>query len=465
VQTLATLRGLETLVRTVAIAIGVLVAVAIPAGYFAAAYLGKSDERQYEARLSASALSKYAYVHDSAWRFNKLRLAETISFIETAEDSLYQTIYDERGSILLTTGETGEGPFVVGSAPILVGSLVLGRVKVRSSLRPVLSKTAMAAIVGALLGITTYLVVHHLPIRALRQALDQLRLTHLRLTRQISETRDAYEQLQQQYRLTEETADELARAVQRVELASRTKSEFLANMSHELRTPLNAIIGFSDILRNETFGPSHPSYRDYAKDIHDSGAHLLQIINDILDMSKIEAGKLGLRAGLIELRDIIHACQRLMRERAQEAGVVLVYEPGLGTLPKVSGDSTKLKQILLNLLSNGVKFTPRGGSVTVATAWSGGDRISLQVRDTGIGMSAEDTALALEPFRQIDNSHTRKYQGTGLGLPLVKALTELHGGELKIESTPGSGTTITILLPVAPTMTASALEASVPASR
>jgi signal transduction histidine kinase len=232
-----------------------------------------------------------------------------------------------------------------------------------------------------------------------------------------------------------------------------------------LRTPLNAIIGFSDILRNETFGPSHPSYRDYAKDIHDSGAHLLQIINDILDMSKIEAGKLGLRAGLIELRDIIHACQRLMRERAQEAGVVLVYEPGLGTLPKVSGDSTKLKQILLNLLSNGVKFTPRGGSVTVVTAWSGGDRISLQVRDTGIGMSAEDTALALEPFRQIDNSHTRKYQGTGLGLPLVKALTELHGGELKIESTPGSGTTITILLPVAPTMTASALEASVPASR
>ena len=170
-QTLATLRGLETLVRTVAIAIGVLVAVAIPAGYFAAAYLGKSDERQYEARLSASALSKYAYVHDSAWRFNKLRLAETISFIETAEDSLYQTIYDERGSILLTTGETGEGPFVVGSAPILVGSSVLGRVEVRSSLRPVLSKTAMAAIVGALLGITTYLVVHHLPIRALHRLL------------------------------------------------------------------------------------------------------------------------------------------------------------------------------------------------------------------------------------------------------------------------------------------------------
>jgi signal transduction histidine kinase len=303
--------------------------------------------------------------------------------------------------------------------------------------------------IGALLGIATYLVVHHLPIRALRQTLEQLSLTHVQLTQQMGETRDAYEQLQQQYRLTEETADELALAVQRVEFASRTKSEFLANMSHELRTPLNAIIGFSDILRNETFGPAHPSYRGYAKDIHDSGAHLLQIINDILDMSKVEAGKLDLHESLVDLGDIVDVCRRLMRERAQEAGVILVCEPAPDMLPKVSGDTTKLKQILLNLLSNGVKFTPRGGSVTIATAWPGGDWVSLQVRDTGIGMSAEDMALALEPFRQIDNSHTRKYPGTGLGLPLARALTELHGGELTIASTQGSGTTVTILLPVA----------------
>jgi signal transduction histidine kinase len=449
VQTLATLRGLEALVRTVAIVIGTIVAVAIPAGYFAAAYVGKSDELQYEARLSAGALSKYAYVHGSAWRFNRLRLAELISFIETAGDSLYQTVYDDGGGILLTTDEPENGPFVSGRAPIVVGASIVGSVEVRSSLRGVLYNTAIAAMIGALLGMTTYLVVHHLPIWVLRQTLEQLRLTHVQLTRQMNETRDAYEQLQQQYRLTEETADELARAVQRVEFASRTKSEFLANMSHELRTPLNAIIGFSDILRNEIFGAAHPSYPGYAKDIHDSGAHLLQIINDILDMSKIEAGKLDLHESLIDLGDIVDVCQRLMRERAQESGVILRYEPAGSPLPNVSADSTKLKQILLNLVSNGVKFTPRGGSVTIVTACPRGDWVTLQVRDTGIGMSTEDMALALEPFRQIDNSHTRKYQGTGLGLPLAKALTELHGGELRIASTQGRGTTVTILLPVA----------------
>ncbi len=450
-QTLATLRGLDAIVRAVAIAIGVIVAVAVPTGYLAATYVGKSDQRQYEARLSAGALSKYAYIHGSAWRFNKLRLVEIISFIKPAEDSLQQTVYDAGGGVVLTTGDSGDGPFIRGVAPIVVGTSIVGRVEVLSSLRGVFYNAAIAAILGVLLGLTTYLVVHHLPIRALRQTLDQLHLTHSQLTQQMSETRDAYEQLQQQYRLTEETADELARAVQRVELASRTKSEFLANMSHELRTPLNAIIGFSDILRNEIFGPAHPSYRGYAKDIHDSGAHLLQIINDILDMSKIEAGKLDLHESLIDLDDIADACQRLMRDRAQEAGVALVCERAAEMLPGVLGDSTKLKQILLNLLSNGVKFTPRGGSVTIATARTGGDRVTLQVRDTGIGMNAGDMALALEPFRQIDNSHTRKYQGTGLGLPLAKALTELHGGELKIASALGRGTTVTILLPVAST--------------
>src|SRR4051812_46724079 len=172
---------------------------------------------------------------------------------------------------------------------------------------------------------------------------------------------------------------------------------------------------------------------------------------DILDMSKIEAGKLDLHESLIDLGDIVDACQRLMRERAQETGVALVCEPIPDALPKISADATKLKQILLNLLSNGVKFTPRGGSVTIAVARVADDRVGLQVRDTGIGMSAADMALALEPFRQIDNSHTRKYAGTGLGLPLVKALTELHGGELKMSSRQGSGTTVTILLPAAAT--------------
>jgi len=229
-------------------------------------------------------------------------------------------------------------------------------------------------------------------------------------------------------------------------LANRGKTEFLANMSHELRTPLNAIIGFSEIIANQMFGPTgSPRYVDYARDILDSGTHLLKIVNDILDLSKVEVGQLVLHEEECDLAAIVAASLRLVQDRAKDGGLQL--EQRLAPeLPPVRADGRVLKQILLNLLSNAVKFTAPGGTITVGAALDG-DGLSLSVADTGIGMAAADIPRALAAFGQVDSALNRKYEGTGLGLPLVKALTELHGGLLDLESELGVGTTATVRLP------------------
>ncbi len=231
------------------------------------------------------------------------------------------------------------------------------------------------------------------------------------------------------------------------EWESHSKSEFLANMSHELRTPLNAIIGFSEMIGGETFGPvGSPKYLEYVKDINESGVHLLQLINDILDLSKIEAGKLELDERDIDVSDAVNACLTLVKERGHRAGVNLVCNMAAG-LPPLRADERKVKQILLNLLTNAIKFTPSGGSttLTVSSSWDCG--YVFEVVDTGIGIAPEDIAKALMPFGQINGDLTRKNEGTGLGLPLTKSLVEMHGGSFDIQSEVGVGTTVTARFP------------------
>ena len=218
-------------------------------------------------------------------------------------------------------------------------------------------------------------------------------------------------------------------------------------MSHELRTPLNAIIGFSEMLTQEVFGSlGSDRYREYCSSIGESGHHLLSVINDVLDISKMEAGKLDLHCEDVDLWSLVDGCCRLVRGKVDESGIVLDVIPPAKPLPIVQADPVKLKQILLNLLSNALKFTP-AGRITIELGTLRGKGIYVSVADTGIGMTEADLSIAMLPFQQVDNSHTRSYEGTGLGLPLAKGLIEQHNGSLDIRSKPGEGTVVTVVLP------------------
>ena len=243
-------------------------------------------------------------------------------------------------------------------------------------------------------------------------------------------------------------SDELGRLYRQVEIANRNKSEFLANMSHELRTPLNAIIGFSEVLTEEMFGALNTKQMEYMRDIHSSGHHLLSLINDILDLSKIEAGRMELALAGFDLRELLAGATMLVRERASNHGLALQLEID-DDIAQWVGDERKIKQVVINLLSNAVKFTPAGGRVTLRARRVGGESgaVEIAVIDTGVGIAPEDQALVFEEFRQASGDHLGKAEGTGLGLALAKRFVELHGGTMRLESAPGRGSTFAFVLP------------------
>jgi PAS domain S-box-containing protein len=268
----------------------------------------------------------------------------------------------------------------------------------------------------------------------IQQRTAQLRQTNRKLKQEIGERKNAEQAF--------------IAAKQEAELANRTKSEFLANMSHELRTPLNAIIGFAEILTNEVFGPvGNPKYRDYAGDINTSGRHLLDLINDILDLSKVESGNMELNETDLDVAGVIRTCVTLMAERARVGGVDLLVAAQENENLLLRADKRMVKQILVNLLSNAIKFTPSGGQVTLGVRSEGESGYVMQIVDSGIGIPPDQIPVALSRFGQIDSKLARRYEGSGLGLPLAKSLVELHGGVLELKSEVDVGTTVTVTFP------------------
>lgn len=291
---------------------------------------------------------------------------------------------------------------------------------------------ASLALFIIVLGLIGGVLDHHL--RERRSGEEQ------RLRDHVLELEDAKSKLEQ-------LSDNLVAALEEAAMANRTKSTFLAAMSHELRTPLNAVIGFSDVLLAELYGPLGAArYKEYAQDIRDSGTHLLSLINDVLDLSRLDAQQGSLDDDEFSIGDIVMETTRMVQPQAEKAGVTLTS--GVSpNLPMVRADRRRIRQVLLNLMSNAAKFTHPGGSVHVSAALDA-KGLAICVADTGIGIAKEDIPKALERFGQVDSRLARKYQGTGLGLPLAKQLTELHGGNFDLRSAVGVGTTITITLPL-----------------
>ncbi len=279
-------------------------------------------------------------------------------------------------------------------------------------------------------------------------AQERLRRLNRGLENRVAERTEEIElaKLDLERRVEERTA-EMRKAIVLAENASRAKSEFLAHMSHELRTPLNAIMGFSQIWENETFGEiGHPKYKEYAGDINVASQHLLALITDILDVSKVEAGEMELDEGTVDVRDLIDSCQTLVRDTVARKGLKLTaeFDPDPG---QISADVRLLRQAVLNLLSNAVKFTDDGGAVNIRAAKTAAGAVEISISDNGCGIHKDHIDKVLEPFGQAVSRPDISNEGTGLGLPLAKRFTELHGGTLSLESELGKGTKVTITLP------------------
>lgn len=277
--------------------------------------------------------------------------------------------------------------------------------------------------------------------------ITEIKEHELELNHRVAELQESQNILRKQRQELAELAEVLEAARDQAERANRAKSAFLATMSHELRTPLNAVIGFAEVIRDHALkADSDPRYAEYAGDVYDSGRHLLDLINDILDVSRLDSGKLELNCNPFSVGDAVHGVAESMRDDIAAAGLELAIEipPGL---PDFDADERRIKQIMMKLLSNAIKFTKRGGKVTVRAAMNNAGGMTVSVTDTGIGIAPQDVPRAIESFRQIDSELNRRYPGSGLGLPLSKAMIELHGGTLTIDSQLGEGTTVGIMLP------------------
>jgi signal transduction histidine kinase len=439
---------LERLISKLALVVGLAVALIFPVTFGLVSYFAEAKHLNLQAGLLGNSLSQYAYVHGATWRYSKNRLADIVSLTIIPTDDLEVRAMDATGKVIFISGPEITGGKFARTDQIRSGSEVVGSVEVAISLWPFVVRLLLAFGIGATLGLAAYCCAHFLPLRVLRRALTELARTQEDLQEQVKITQAALDQTQKQSEIAARALEELKVVAREAQNANSAKSDFLANMSHELRTPLNAIIGFSELIQMEFFGPIGGKYKEYSADIHSSGKHLLNIVNDILDITKAEAGALEMDREVVDLAALMEQVHRMAKLQAEKSGISLVMDVK-STAVSVRADTKRLIQGVLNLVANGIKFTPPGGTVSVragaddvnGTAW-------ITVVDTGIGIAEEHLEKALAPFGQVDSSLARKHEGTGLGLPLTKKFVEAMGGTFSLQSEVGKGTRITLHLPL-----------------
>ncbi len=277
---------------------------------------------------------------------------------------------------------------------------------------------------------------------------DEMRLTREELEMSRDKYAEIVDERTKELKWANEQKLELSNSNRLLVEVSRSKSDFLANMSHELRTPLNSVIGFSEVLLDQLFGPINEQQKEYAENILYSGKHLLSMINDILDLAKVESGKMELELDTFSLWETLDASLMMFNEKAHKAGIELNLELAMQADVEIIADQRKLKQIIFNLLSNAIKFTQAGGSVNVQARMADVDSVEISVEDTGIGIKAEDISKLFKAFTQLESAYTKKHEGTGIGLVLSRQLVELHGGRIWLESEIGVGSRFSFIIPL-----------------
>jgi signal transduction histidine kinase len=353
------------------------------------------------------------------WRRNPASLESLLPLSAGAHKDVAYRIIDEAGQVVTVIGFAQQDPILTRGALLNFDNGNVALLEVQRSLHPLILRTAIAAVVGIALAVVLLLIFWFLPTRIINGVFDRLARSEANLVL----------------------------AHDHAQSANRAKSEFLAVMSHELRTPLNAIIGFAEMMQRSSFGPlGHKRYEEYIGDIHTSGRHLLEMVNDILDLTKAEAGKLDLIEEPVDIAEIADAACRMVAPQARARGII-VNNRIARALPMLYGDERRFTQIMLNFVSNAVKFSNDGGRVELDAFIDLDGSFAIMVRDNGIGIAESDIPRVLKIFQQADNGNTRRYGGTGLGLPLAKKLIELHGGNLILESSLGAGTRVVARFP------------------
>ncbi len=425
-----------------------VIALVATSGFFIVnAYQAEQFHVRGEAARAADLISARVAMDPLDWQGDVRWLDDTINRLHGPGEESWHEVIDRSGEVITRFGREPGLLSVVGEAPIRAAGDVVGVVRVGQVPHRAFEFTVLGLALGFILSVCVIIILRVLPMRALDAAFGQAEEYRRALEVRVGELELTQKMLEQQGKELSQAAERLFEAREKERKANLAKSEFLANMSHELRTPLNSIIGFTEVMQLGSFGPiGNPRYAEYLGHIHSSGTHLLELINDMLDLAKVEAGRLELDEDPVEFPALVRDCLTLLEQKFESGGLELL-ERFADRLPAVLVDERKLRQILLNLLSNAIKYTPRGGRVTVGAWIDAAGRFAFSVSDTGIGMAAEDIPTALEPFGQLDNPAANTEEGTGLGLPLTKALVELHGGTITLESAAGKGTTATVVLP------------------